>query len=331
MRAMILDKAKSPFRLVNIPTPHPTSKQVLIEVHTCAICRTDMHIIDGELTHPKFPLILGHQVVGRVAQLGDGVNHFKVGDRVGVPWLGGTCGDCEFCRNSQENLCDHAIYTGYNINGGFADFCVANADYCFPIPETYSDINAAPLLCAGLIGYRSYRMTGNSKRIGFYGFGNAAHILIQLAIRQKKEIFVFTRHGDVEGQAQAIRCGATWAGNSESPPPVLLDSAIIFAPVGPLIPLALQAVKKGGIVVCAGIYMSTIPPFSYDLLYGEKILCSVTNLTRKDGEEFFALASQIPIKMSISKYPLEELNQAVKDTLSGTITGTGVIVIKSSD
>lgn len=326
MKAMFFDGPKQPFRLVDAPKPRPSSGQVLIKVAACAICRTDLHIIEGELTQPKLPLILGHQIVGKVTELGDGVSNFEIGERVGVPWLGGSCHECEYCLDGRENLCDHASYTGYQINGGFAEFCVANADFCFPVPESYKDANATPLLCAGLIGYRSFRMTKKAKKVGFYGFGNAAHILIQLARYQKKEIFAFTRPGDVKNQEEALKMGATWAGGSDQSPPTELDASIIFASEGALIPLALKSVKKGGSVICAGIHMSPIPSFSYDLLYGERILTSVTNLTRQDGEEFIALASKIHIQTDVTTYRLDDLNQAFEDVRTGKVNGSAVII-----
>lgn len=325
MRAMVLDAPQTPLKLIELPIPKPNSKQVLIKVHACAICRTDLHIIDGELPHPKLPLILGHQIVGTITQLGKDVVPYKIGDRVGVPWLGGSCGHCYYCNAQQENLCDQAIYTGYQIDGGFAEFCVANANFIFPIPDSYSDLQAAPLLCGGLIGYRAFRMLSECKKIGFYGFGSSAHMLTQLAIHQGREVFAFTKDGDSKGQQFARSLGAVWAGGSNQSPPILLDGAIIFAPAGELVPLALQAIRKGGSVVCAGIHMSTIPSFSYDILYGEKTLRSVTNLTRQDGEEFLRLAPQIPIQTTINEYHLKEANQALDDLRSGKFSGSGVI------
>lgn len=324
-RAMIFEKVGSPLKFVEIPIPKPMAGEVLIQVHACGICRTDLHIIDGELPHPKLPLILGHQIVGTVVELGDGVKTIQLGARVGVPWLGGTCGHCLYCLSQRENLCDNAIYTGYQKDGGFSDYCVANAEYTFPIPSSYTDLQAAPLLCAGLIGYRSLRMTGNAVRVGFYGFGAAAHILIQVAAYQGKEVFAFTRKGDVDSQNSAKSLGAVWAGDSDTLPSVPLDAAIIFAPVGSLVPQALKAVAKGGVVICAGIHMSDIPSFPYSLLWEERILRSVANLTREDGKEFLALSPKIPIKTNITTYPLDQLNQALNDLRTGKINGTGVI------
>lgn len=327
MKAMVLHSPKSALRLENIPIPIPNENQILIKVHVCGICRTDLHIVDGELKDPHYPIILGHQIVGTITVLGKKVKGLKIGDRVGIPWLGGSCGKCEYCKSDRENLCDNAIYTGYRVNGGFAEYCVADARFCFKIPNGFSDLHAAPLLCAGLIGYRSYKMTGEAKKIGFYGFGAAAHLLIQLAIFQKKELYAFTRKGDSEAQSLARELGASWAGSSDENPPVPLDAAIIFAPVGALIPKALSDLKKGGKVVCAGIHMSNIPAFPYSLLYGERSIISVTNLTRQDGEEFLALAQQIPIKTKVTAYPLERANEALSDLHIGKIVGSAVIVI----
>ncbi|MBA3721983.1 MAG: zinc-dependent alcohol dehydrogenase family protein [Parachlamydiaceae bacterium] len=327
MRAMVLEAPKMPMKLMDVPIPQPEKNQVLIKVHSCGICRTDLHIIDGELPHPKLPLILGHQIVGIIEKLGEAVNNFKRGDRVGVPWLGGSCGKCEYCQKGQENLCDHAVYTGYQLNGGFAEYCVANSNFIFPIPSSYSDLEAAPLLCGGLIGYRAYRMTAKAKTIGFYGFGSSAHLLTQLAVFQGREVYAFTRPGDTKGQEFAKSIGAVWAGNSNEEPPVQLDAAIIFAPSGELVPQALKVVCKGGVVVCAGIYMSDIPSFPYSLIYGEKILRSVTNLTRQDGEEFLQLATQSRIKTTVTSYELEQVNEALEELRKGEFFGSGVIVI----
>jgi len=328
-RAMLLEKVGSPLRLVELPIPQTGSDEVLIRVHTCGICRTDRHIIDGELPHPKLPLILGHQIVGTIEQVGNTVTSFKKGDRVGVPWLGRSCGRCRFCTTGRENLCENALYTGYQRDGGFTDYCVADARFIFPIPEAYNDQQAAPLLCAGLIGYRAYRMVGSAKRIGFYGFGASAHILTQVARHQGKEVYAFTRKGDSKGQAFAMKLGAAWAGSSEDPCPVPLDAAIIFASVGSLVPVALAALDKGGTVVCAGIHMSDIPSFPYSLLWGERVVRSVANLTRKDGEEFLALAPQIPVKTEVTVYPLDQANRALDDLRMGKISGAGVLQIRS--
>jgi len=328
MQAMVLQEVKKPLELKDIPKPSPKPEQVLIQVSVCGVCRTDLHVVDGELPSPKLPLLPGHQIVGTVRQVGEKVTNFKVGDRVGVPWLGGSCGNCEFCRGGHENLCNKAIYTGYQIDGGFAEYCVASARFTFSLPPTYEDLQVAPLLCAGLIGYRALRMTGNASRIGFYGFGSSAHILVQVVNHRGGEVYAFTRKGDIEGQEFAKRVGAVWAGNSEEEPPSPLDAAIIFAPVGSLVPTALRAVKKGGVVVCAGIHMSDIPSFPYHLLWNERILRSVANLTRKDAEEFLTLASNTTIKTEVHPYLLENANEALDDLREGRFSGAAVIAIK---
>jgi alcohol dehydrogenase, propanol-preferring len=331
MRAMVLLEAKTPLQLMDLPIPQPDESQVLIHVEACGVCRTDLHIFDGELSHPKLPLVLGHQIVGTIVQLGSQCRKFSLGQRVGVPWLGQSCQHCEYCQVGQENLCDHALYTGYQVNGGFAEYCVANENYIFPIPDSYSSAHAAPLLCAGLIGYRTLRLAGEGKHLGFYGFGAAAHILLQVARYQHKEVWAFTRPGDSKTQAFAKNLGAIWAGGSDEKPPIKLDSALIFAPIGELVPLALQAIKKGGSVVCAGIYMTDIPSFPYDLLYGERVLRSVTNLTREDGRQFFDLLQQVKIETVINSYPLEKANQAMMDLKNGKIEGSAVVVIDSKN
>jgi propanol-preferring alcohol dehydrogenase len=287
-----------------------------------------LHIVDGELTQPKLPLVPGHQIVGTVAAIGEQVQQFQVGSRVGVPWLGHTCNHCRYCLSGRENLCDYAQFTGYQIDGGYAEYAVADAQFCFPIPEGYPDLQAAPLLCAGLIGYRSYRMAEDAEKIGFYGFGAAAHILIQLARYQGREVYAFTRAGDVKGQEFALELGAVWVGGSEELPPVGLDAAIIFAPIGSLVPAALRAVVKGGVVVCAGIHMSNIPSFAYEILWGERVLRSVANLTRRDGEEFLALAPQVPIRTEVHPFPLVQANEALDALRSGKINGAAVIVME---
>ncbi|MFC2049365.1 zinc-dependent alcohol dehydrogenase family protein [Chlamydiota bacterium] len=325
MRAMVLRGAKSPLQLTELPIPQPSAEQVLIKVVTCGVCRTDLHIVDGELPLPKLPLVPGHQIVGHIVQLGANVKAFQIGDRVGVPWLGSTCGKCSYCLNGQENLCDNALYTGYQIDGGFAEYCVADARFIFPLSPSYTDLEAAPLLCAGLIGYRALRLAGDAPRIGFYGFGASANLLTQIVLYRGAEVYAFTKPGDTAKQAVARQLGAVWASGTDTLPPYPLDAAIIFAPAGPLVPLALKAVKKGGTVVCAGIHMSEIPSFSYDLLWGERILRSVANLTRQDGHEFLALAPQIPIKTEVHTYPLEGLNQALDDLRHGRFSGTAVI------
>jgi len=331
MRAMILNKPKTALELVEIPIPVPNENQILIKVQACGVCRTDLHILDGELQQPKLPLILGHQIVGTVVKAGKHTSMFKIGDKVGVPWLGGSCGQCRFCTSGRENLCDYAVYTGYQIDGGFAEYCVANEKFSFKIPDFYSDLHAAPLLCGGLIGYRAYRMTGQVKKLGLYGFGSSAHVLAQLALYEKKKVFAFTSKGDIEAQHFAISMGVHWSGDSETAPPEVLDAAIIFAPVGKLIPLALKALDKGGTVMCAGIHMSDIPSFPYSLLYQERNIRSVTNLTRQDGVEFLELAPQIPIKTTITCYPLEQVNQALKDLKEGSLKGSAVIQIHAGE
>lgn len=325
MRAMILEAQGKPLRVAELPIPQPNSQQVLIRVRACGVCRTDLHIVDGELTQPKLPLVLGHQIVGTVAAVGEQVQQFQIGDRVGVPWLGHTCNCCRYCLSGRENLCDYAQFTGYQIDGGYAEYAVADAQFCFPIPKGYPDLQAAPLLCAGLIGYRSYRMTEDAEKIGFYGFGAAAHILIQLARYQGREVYAFTRAGDVKGQEFALELGAVWAGGSEDLPPVPLDAAIIFAPIGSLVPAALRVVVKGGVVVCAGIHMSNIPTFPYEILWEERVLRSVANLTRRDGEEFLALAPQVPIQTEVHPFPLVQVNEALDALRSGRINGAAVI------
>ncbi|UCD63090.1 MAG: zinc-dependent alcohol dehydrogenase family protein [Candidatus Zixiibacteriota bacterium] len=331
MRAMILEKPGKPLRLVDLPEPTATEGRLLLRVNACGVCRTDLHVVDGDLTQPKLPVIPGHQIVGSVAAVGEGAEAFAVGDRVGVPWLGGSCGKCHYCRSEQENLCDQSRYTGYQIDGGFAEMCTADARFCFPIPPGYSHLQAAPLLCAGLSGYRALRLAGEGKRLGFYGFGAAAHILTQVARHQGREVFAFTRREDAESQHFALRLGAVWAGDSDTAPPEPLDAAIIFAPVGALVPTALRAVRKGGVVVCAGIHMSDIPAFPYSILWGERVVRSVANLTRRDGEEFLALAPEIPVATEVHRYPLEKANEALDDLRQGRFTGAAVIVVGAED
>ncbi len=328
MRAMLLEGAGTPLREATIETPSPGRGQVLLEVRACAVCRTDLHVADGDLTDPKLPLVLGHEIVGTVVEVGNGVERFAVGDRVGVPWLGWTCGTCAYCRTGRENLCDEARFTGYHLDGGYAEFAVADERYCFTIPEGYPDLQAAPLLCAGLIGYRSYRAAGDAERLGIYGFGGAAHIITQVARHQGRRVFAFTKPGDAEGQAFARSLGAEWAGGSDETPPESLDAAIIFAPVGSLVPAALRVVVKGGSVVCGGIHMSEIPPFSYDTLWGERLVRSVANLTRRDGEEFFEVAPQVPVQTEVQPYPLSAANQALDDLRSGNVRGAAVLVVQ---
>lgn len=330
MKAMVLHTVGEPLESKEVPTPEPSDRQLLLKVQTCGICRTDLHIVDGELEDPNLPLILGHQIVGTVEQVGSSVTDFEVGDKVGVPWLGYTCGECEFCCSGRENLCDNARFTGYNINGGFAEYTVADAHFCFPIPEKYPALQAAPLLCAGLIGYRSLRKTGDARKLGFYGFGSAAHIITQVALHQEKEVFAFTKPGDLNGQEFARSVGAQWAGGSETLPPEKLDAAIIFAPVGPLVPQALKAVKKGGQVVCAGIHMSDIPSFPYRDLWEERTIESVANLTRKDGVEFMEIAPTVPVESNVTTYSLEQANQALNDLRDGNFEGSAVLEVASS-
>ena len=326
MRAMILERAGERLRQVDWPTPKARAGQLLIHVSACAVCRTDLHIIDGELTHPKLPLIPGHEIVGKVTALGEGVKRFRIGDRVGVPWLGWTCGECGYCQKGQENLCDQAKFTGYTLAGGYAEYTVADQRFCFPIPASCSDTEAAPLLCAGLIGYRSLVKTGNAKRLGIYGFGAAAHIVAQVAKYQQREIYAFTRPGDDAAKMFAMNLGAVWAGDSNEFPPVKLDAAIIFASAGELVPQALKAVSKGGTVVCGGIHMSDIPSFPYSILWEERSICSVANLTRRDGEEFMALAPKIPVRTEVQTFALAEANEALIQLRSGMIQGAAVLV-----
>ncbi|WP_213157514.1 zinc-dependent alcohol dehydrogenase family protein [Parachlamydia sp. AcF125] len=328
MRAMVLEKPGTPLKRVTLAIPEPTSTQILVQVEACGVCRTDLHIRDGELTQPHLPLILGHQIVGIVTKVGSEVKNFKAGDRIGVPWVGGCCNACEYCLSGRENLCDHGSFTGYQLQGGFAEYAVANESFCFSIPVEFSSLQAAPLLCGGLIGYRALRMSGEAKKLGFYGFGSSAHLMTQLAVYQGKSVYVFTRSGDEKTQAFAKQLGAIWAGSSDELPPVQLDAAIIFAPVGSLALAALKAVAKGGRVVCAGIHMSDIPSFPYSLLYGERMICSVTNLTRQDGKEFLELAPKVPIHSQINVYPLEKANQALDDLKQGKVNGSVVLRIK---
>jgi propanol-preferring alcohol dehydrogenase len=324
---MVLDSPGEPLRAARVPEPEPGPQEVLIRVRACAVCRTDLHVVDGELPDPKLPLIPGHQIVGTVEEVGERVQRFAPGDRVGVPWLGYTDGTCRYCRTGRENLCDYARFTGYQMDGGYAEYSVADHRFCFPLPEDYPDLQAAPLLCAGLIGYRSLRMVGDAERLGLYGFGASAHIIIQVAVHQGRRVFAFTRGGDEEGQGFARRLGAEWAGGSDEPPPEELDAAIIFAPVGALVPVALRAVAKGGVVVCAGIHMSDVPSFPYEVLWGERAVRSVANLTRRDGEEFLALAPRVPVRTEVTPFPLEGANETLEALRGGKIRGAGVLVI----
>jgi propanol-preferring alcohol dehydrogenase len=326
MHAMLLDEPGRALRPARLPQPRPGPGEVLLQVRACGVCRTDLHVARGELTNPKLPLVLGHEIVGTVAAAGSGVEGFSEGDRVGVPWLGWTCGSCGYCLSGRENLCDRARFTGYHRDGGYADYTVADARFCFPLPATYDDVHAAPLLCAGLIGHRALRAAGDAARLGLYGFGAAAHLVAQIACHQGRRVFAFTREADAEGQAFARDLGAVWAGASTEAPPEPLDAAIIFAPVGALVPAALQAVAKGGTVVCAGIHMSAIPSFAYDLLWGERSVRSVANLTRLDGEEFFRVAGEVPLRVEVETLPLAEANQGLERLGAGLIRGAAVLV-----
>ncbi len=341
MRAMVLDEPKRPLELRDVPRPKPGRGQLLVRVSTCAVCRTDLHVLDGELPNPKLPLIPGHQIVGQVEEIGEIwelpepsdsrgskiAGTFAIGDRVGIPWLGWTDGDCSYCRSGRENLCDTARFTGYTIDGGYAEFVVADARYCFHLPERYSDVEVAPLLCAGLIGYRSYRKTGDARRLGIYGFGNAAHLIAQIAIYEGRELFSFTRPGDKVTQQGAKKLGAVWAGGSDEMPPNKLDAAIIFASAGVLVPAALRALAKGGVVVCGGIHMSDIPSFPYPDLWEERVITSVANLTRRDGEEFLEIAPRVPVQSHTETFPLEKANTALDLFRTGKLRATAVLAI----
>jgi len=320
---MVLYAQRTPLRLEERPPPEPGPGQLLLRVHACAVCRTDLHIVDGELPRPKLPLILGHQIVATVEQDG---TRFAAGERVGVPWLGWTDGTCRFCREGRENLCDAARFTGYDLDGGYAEYAVADERYCFPLPDSYDDLHAAPLLCAGLIGYRTLRLAGDAQRIGLYGFGAAAHLIAQVAVHQGRRVFAFTRPGDAEGQRFARELGAVWAGGSDEKPPEELDAALIFAPVGALIPAALRATTKGGTVVAGGIHMSDIPSFPYELLWGERSVRSVANLTRRDGEEFLLIAGQSKLRVEVQRFPLEQANRALGALRAGQVRGAAVLV-----
>jgi alcohol dehydrogenase, propanol-preferring len=326
MRAMVLEAPRTPLRLSDWPVPQPAPSQIVLRVQACGVCRTDLHVVDGELTDPKLPLVPGHEIVGTVVQRGEQAERFAVGDHVGVPWLGFTCGVCKYCRSGRENLCERARFTGYQIDGGYAEYTVANEAFAFALPASYDDAAAAPLLCAGLIGYRSLVSAGDGRRLGLYGFGAAAHIIAQVARHQGRQVYAFTRPGDVDAQQFARHLGAMWAGDSDRLPPEELDAAILFAPVGSLVPQALRAVAPGGIVVCAGIHMSDVPSFPYRLLWGERTVRSVANLTRRDGEEFLALAPQIPVRTEIETFNLADANEALKRLREGRMRGAGVLV-----
>lgn len=326
MRAMVLERPGEPLRAREWPVPEPEAGQVRLRVTACAVCRTDLHVVDGELPDPSLPLVPGHEIVGVVDAVGPGVARYRHGDRVGVPWLGSVCGTCRYCRRGRENLCDQARFTGYQLQGGYAEFTLANEDFCFPVPDAYTDAEAAPLLCAGLIGHRALEMAGDAGTLGIYGFGAAAHIVAQVARHQGRRLFAFTRPGDREAQSFALSLGAEWAGDSHERPPELLDAALIFAPVGALVPAALRVVDKGGRVICAGIHMSDIPGFPYAILWQERSIRSVANLTRADGEAFMALAPRVPVRTHIQPYPLDEANQALADLRDGRLQGAAVLL-----
>lgn len=330
MRAMLLHGAGlpsgRPLVLEDLPVPRPGPGELLVKIAACAVCRTDLHVVDGELPNPKFPLVPGHEVVGRVEEFGAGVTNFNVGERVGIPWLGWTCGECEYCLSTRENLCERARFTGYTSDGGYAEFALADARYAFRIPDAFDDVGAAPLLCAGLIGYRSLRKAGDAKRLGIYGFGAAAHIVAQVALHEDRNVFAFTRPGDTDAQEFARSLGAHWAGGSDEAPPQQLDAAIIFAPSGALVPEALRVLKRGGKVVCGGIHMSDIPAFPYRDLWHERSICSVANLTRRDAEEFLELAPRVPIRTETQVFPLEQANKALAALRSGNLRGAAVLV-----
>jgi propanol-preferring alcohol dehydrogenase len=326
---MVLEEPGRPLAKKEVPVPVPGPDQVLVRVHACGVCRTDLHVADGELPHPKLPLIPGHEIVGTVVRTGSPAIPFRVGERVGIPWLGHTCGRCRPCESGHENLCDNPLFTGYTIDGGYAEYTDADYRYCFSLPAQYNDAEAAPLLCAGLIGYRSYRMMGeNVRHLGIYGFGAAAHIIAQVAVHQGTQVYAFIRPGDTEGQSFARKCGAVWVGDSTSRPPLDLDAAIIFAPVGPLVVEALRSTAKGGTVVCAGIHMSDIPSFPYRLLWEERVIRSVANLTRQDGDQFLSLAPEIPVRTEVERFPLDEANEALGRLRSGEIQGAAVLVMR---
>ena len=326
MKAMQLAAPRTPLNLVELPRPEPGPGKLLIKVNACGVCRTDLHVVDGDLADGKMPIIPGHEIVGTVVARGEGAGRFAVGERVGVPWLGATCGACNFCLSGRENLCSEACFTGYHLDGGYAEYTIAGERFCFALPAAYSDVEAAPLLCAGLIGYRSLAMAGDARRLGIYGFGAAAHIIAQVARHQGREIYAFTRPGDTDGQRFARDLGAVWTGDSNATPPQPLDAAIIFAPVGSLVVAALRATIRGGTVVCAGIHMSDIPAFPYALLWGERVIRSVANLTRRDGEEFMRIAPEVPVRTSTQTFRLAQANEALADLREGRITGAAVLV-----
>jgi propanol-preferring alcohol dehydrogenase len=326
VKAMVLDRPGVRLRLADLPVPQPGAGQILVRVGACGVCRTDLHVVDGELTEPALPIVPGHEVIGHVVAMGADVQRFEIGERVGIPWLGWTCGVCPYCRSERENLCDAPKFTGYQINGGYAEYALADARYCFPIQGDYSDAEAAPLMCAGLIGYRSLEMAGRGERLGIYGFGAAAHIVAQVARHRGQKVYAFTRPGDDQAQAFARDLGAVWVGGADQRPPELLDAAIIFAPVGALVPAALEAVGKGGVVVAGGIHMSDIPSFPYSILWGERVVRSVANLTRRDAEEFLALAPRVPVRTEVHTFPLEQVNEALASLREGRLRGAAVLL-----
>jgi propanol-preferring alcohol dehydrogenase len=328
MRAMVVDRPGQPLRLAELPRGAPGPGQLLVRVAACGVCRTDLHVADGDLPLRRAPIVPGHEIVGRVEAIGTGVEGVAAGSRIGVPWLGWTCGRCRYCASGRENLCDDARFTGYDLDGGYAEYAIADARYCFALPEPYGDAEAAPLLCAGLIGYRALAAAGDARRLGLYGFGAAAHIVCQVAAWQGREVFAFTRPGDAAARAFASKLGARWAGDSGTPPPAPLDAAILFAPVGALVPAALRATAKGGTVVCAGIHMSEIPAFPYELLWGERKVVSVANLTRRDGDEFLRIAPRVPVRTEVETFPLEAANEALARLRAGRIEGAAVLVVE---
>jgi len=326
MQSMLLSQVRTPLKETSLPDPTPGPSEILVRVAACAVCRTDLHVVDGELPQPKLPLIPGHEVVGRVLRLGSAATRFSVGDRIGIPWLGRTCGVCEYCKRGMENLCDAPQFTGYTRDGGYAELATADERFCVRIPDNYSDLEAAPLLCAGLIGFRSLLKAGDARRLGIYGFGAAAHLVTQVAVHEGRDVYAFTRRGDTTAQSFARSVGACWAGASEDLPPTTLDAAIIFAPVGSLVPAALRAVRKGGIVVCGGIHMTHIPGFPYELLWGERTVCSVANLTRRDAEQFMEIASKVPLRTYFETFPLSNANEALDRLRSGHLQGAAILV-----
>jgi propanol-preferring alcohol dehydrogenase len=327
---MVLDAPRTPLRMADLPQPEPGPGEVLVAVHACGVCRTDLHVVDGELTEPKLPLVPGHQIVGTVIGAGEGAERYADGQRVGVPWLGWTCGECRYCRSGRENLCDRARFTGYDLDGGYAEYAAADERFAFAVPEGYPDVQAAPLLCAGLIGHRALGMAGDAGRLGLYGFGAAAHIVCQVARHEGRRVFAFVRAGDDDAREFALELGAEWAGDSSSLPPEELDAAIVFAPVGELVPIALRAVAKGGSVVCAGIHMSDIPSFPYELLWGERVVRSVANLTRADGDRFMRLAPEVPVRTQVEPHPLERANEALDRLRAGLVRGAAVLVMDTT-